>query len=670
MELSKNEVMLEEKRLEDTINLIRGKISVLGQELYERDDKVLEFKKFMWDNRSDMDPAELKTMMSDNDLEIRMMMNKGEYLQKLFKIQNNPYFGSIIFKSDEGVDEVYIGITHVTDDNNKYYVHDWRSPICNLFYDYEVGKANYLAPMGRIYGEITRKRQYTIKDAKLLHVFDNNINIDDELLQEVLASESSDKMKNIVNTIQAEQNKVIRNTDDKNLIVQGIAGSGKTSVALHRIAFLLYKIDNLNSNNVLIFSPNKVFSEYVSNVLPELGEDNTMQTTINDFLDMEIKEFKKVETFTDFIERSYTKDNDFEFIKYKQSNKVYDDIDKYIDKLTNRLKFVDDLFTRDYSYTIDELNYMLRDRYSKFPISERIKFMANKISENNFNGSLGKSKKISKELYDRLNIKLNLLDIYIDFFKSEYSDIKRDISYIRDNKNIINYDDACLYVYMKCILYGYNYNTYIKEIVIDEAQDYSLGQIKLISKIFKNASYTILGDINQTINPYYKYNSLEELCNILPSSKYIELSKTYRSTEEIIDYSNRVLGLKHVSAIRRNEKMPVIEKNEENLIEQLSSDIEESMKNGKSLAIITKNMDECNKIYEMFKNKGISMIDSNSKKFNRNFIVTPVYMAKGLEFDSVIIYTDKKNKYNNDEKYLYYVAITRAQHRLVVYNQK
>lgn len=670
MELSKNEVMLEEKRLEDTINLIRSKISVLGQELYERDDKVLEFKKFMWDNRSDMDPAELKTMMSDNDLEIRMMMNKGEYLQKLFKIQNNPYFGSIIFKSDEGVDEVYIGITHVTDDNNKYYVHDWRSPICNLFYDYEVGKANYLAPMGRIYGEITRKRQYTIKDAKLLHVFDNNINIDDELLQEVLASESSDKMKNIVNTIQAEQNKVIRNTDDKNLIVQGIAGSGKTSVALHRIAFLLYKIDNLNSNNVLIFSPNRVFSEYISNVLPELGEDNTMQTTINDFLDMEIKEFKKVETFTDFIERSYTKDNDFEFIKYKQSNKVYDDIDKYIDKLTNRLKFVDDLFTRDYSYTIDELNYMLRDRYSKFPISERIKFMANKISENNFNGSLGKSKKISKELYDRLNIKLNLLDIYIDFFKSEYSDIKRDISYIRDNKNIINYDDACLYVYMKCILYGYNYNTYIKEIVIDEAQDYSLGQIKLISKIFKNASYTILGDINQTINPYYKYNSLEELCNILPSSKYIELSKTYRSTEEIIDYSNRVLGLKHVSAIRRNEKMPVIEKNEENLIEQLSSDIEESMKNGKSLAIITKNMDECNKIYEMFKNKGISMIDSNSKKFNRNFIVTPVYMAKGLEFDSVIIYTDKKNKYNNDEKYLYYVAITRAQHRLVVYNQK
>ena len=670
MELSREETLLEEKRLDDTINLIRDKISSLGQELYDRDEKVTEFKKFMWDNRGGMDAAELKTMMSDNDLEINMMMKKGEYFQKLFKIQNNPYFGRIVFKTKEGIDDVYIGITHVVDDDNNYYVHDWRSPICNLFYDYEVGEASYLAPLGRISGEITKKRQYTIKDGKLLHIFDNNINIDDELLQEVLASESSDKMKNIVNTIQAEQNKVIRNTDDKNLIVQGIAGSGKTSVALHRIAFLLYKIENLNSNNVLIFSPNRVFSEYISNVLPELGENNTMQTTINDFLDMEIKEFKKVETFTSFIERSYTNKDDFDFIRYKQSDKVYEDIDKYIDNLGNKLRFVDDLFTRDYSYTVDELNYMFKDRYSKFPISERLKFMADKISENNFKGSLGKSKKILKELYDRLNIKLNLLDTYIDFFKSEYSDYKKDISYIKNDKNIINYDDACLYVYIKCKLYGYNYNTYIKEIVIDEAQDYSLGQIKLISKIFKNASYTILGDVNQTINPYYKYNSLEELTKVLDSSKYIELTKTYRSTEEIINYSNRVLGLSHVSAIRRNESIPVIERMEDDLNKQLRSDIEECKKNGKSMAIITKNQDECDKIYELLKDLGLSKLDNNSKKFNRDFVVVPVYMAKGLEFDSVIIYTDKNNKYTLSEKYLYYVAITRAQHKLIVYNQE
>ena len=669
MELSKKEIIQEEKRLDDTINLIRSKISVLGQELYERDDKVLEFKKFMWDNRSDMDPTELKTMMSDNDLEIRMMMNKGEYLQKLFKIQNNPYFGSIIFKTEENTDEVYIGITHVTDDNNKYYVHDWRSPICNLFYDYEVGKANYLAPMGRIYGEITRKRQYTIKDGKLLHIFDNNINISDELLQEVLASESTDKMKNIVNTIQMEQNKVIRNTENKNLIVEGIAGSGKTSVALHRIAFLLYKIENLKSNNVLIFSPNKIFSEYISNVLPELGEDNTRETTINDFLDMEIKDFNHVETFTAFIERSYTTESDYEFIKYKQSDGIYDDIDEYITNLTKELRFIDDLFTRDYSYTIEELNMMFKDRYAKFTLNERIDFMADKISENNFKGLHSKSKKIKKELYERLNKNINLLELYIAFFKSKYSKINKDISYIKNNKNLLHYDDACLYVYLKCKLYGYNYNTSIKEIVIDEAQDYSLGQIKLISKIFKNASYTILGDVNQTINPYYKYDTLETLTKVLEDSKYIALTKTYRSTEEIINYSNKVLGLTHVSAIRRNKIEPVIEKEEKDLHNNLMNDIAICHTQGKSLAIITKNDDECQKIYSLLKDTGISKIDNSSKKFNRDFVVIPVYMAKGLEFDSVIIYTDKSNKYQKEEKYLYYVAITRAQHKLIVYNQ-
>ena len=669
MELSKKEIRLEEKRLGDTIDIIRSKISELGQELYDRDDKVLEFKKFMWDNRSDMDPTELKTMMSSNDLEISMMMNKGEYLQKLFKIQNNPYFGSIIFDDGKQRDEVYIGITHVTDNKNKYYVHDWRSPVCSLFYDYEVGPCSYIAPMGKINGKIDRKRQYTIKDGKLLHIFDNNINIDDELLQEVLANESNDKMKNIVNTIQMEQNKVIRNTDDKNLIVQGIAGSGKTSVALHRIAFLLYKIDNLRSNNVLVFSPNKVFSEYISNVLPELGEDNTMQTTINDFLDMEIKEFKKVESFTSFIERSYTSKGDYLFIKYKQSNEVYNDIDKYIDNMCSKAKFMDDLFARDYSYTMDELNYMLNDRYGKFPLYERIKFMSEKISEVNFNGRLHKAKTIEKQLYERLNIDRDLVNIYVDFFNSKFSKMNRDISYIKNNKSMINYDDACLYVYMKCKLFGYNYNTYIKQIVIDEAQDYSMGQLKLIKRIFKNASYTILGDVNQTINPYYKYDSLEELVSIFDKSKYIELTKTYRSSEEIIEFSNKVLGLDYITAIRRDTNIPVIERVENNLYEQLINDIEECKKCGKSLAIVTKNGDECDKIYKLLKDIGISKIDNSSKKFNRQFIVVPVYMAKGLEFDSVIIYTDRINKYNESEKYLYYVAITRAQHKLVVYNQ-
>ena len=454
------------------------------------------------------------------------------------------------------------------------------------------------------------------------------------------------------------------------MIVQGIAGSGKTSVALHRIAFLLYKIDNLKSNNVLIFSPNKIFSIYISNVLPELGEDNTMQTTINDFLDMEIKEYNHVETFTSFIERSYSNREDFMFIKYKQSDQIYDDIDEYIDNMCDKARFLDDLFTRDYDYTKDELNYMLNVRYNKFPLGERIDFMAEKISDLNCKGNKSKTKTIIKQLYERVNIDNSLVKIYIDFFKSKYSKFNRDITDSMSDKSMINYDDACLYVYMKCKIYGYNYNTYIKQIVIDEAQDYSMGQLKLIKKIFKNADYTILGDVNQTINPYYKYNSLEDLLKIFDDGRYIELNKTYRSTEEIIEYSNLVLGLNHVTAIRRNESRPVIKKNENNLYEDMVLDIEECVKNGKSLAIITKNEQECDKIYKMFRDKGLSKIDNSSKVFNRDKVVVPVYMAKGLEFDNVIIYTDRFNKYTDEEKYLYYVAITRAQHRLIVYNQE
>src|SRR5699024_750896 len=153
-----------------------------------------------------------------------------------------------------------------------------------LFYDYEIGPCQYKVDDTINKGELLKKRQYIIENRNLINVFDNSLNINDELLQKTIATTDNEKMKNIVNTIQKEQNEIIRNLDDHNLIVQGIAGSGKTSVALHRIAFLLYRIKNLKSNNVLIFSPNSIFSEYISNVLPELGEDNTLESTFSDYL--------------------------------------------------------------------------------------------------------------------------------------------------------------------------------------------------------------------------------------------------------------------------------------------------------------------------------------------------------------------------------------------------
>ena len=678
MELSQKEKMYEENHLDRTLKIVRNKISELGQEFYDKEDKIQEFKELIWDSKHDMDPAEMRFMMAESDAEVLKMERKSKYFQTLFRIQGNPYFGKIIFRDNINEEEIYIGITHVEDDL-EYYIHDWRSPICSLFYDYEVGKASYLSPDGLVSGDLKVKRQYKIEDGKLKGIFDTSINIEDDVLQQVLAEDSNDKMKNIVNTIQQEQNKVIRNTEDKTLIVQGIAGSGKTSVALHRIAFLLYKIKNLSSQNILIFSPNQVFSEYISNVLPELGEDNTLQTTFNKFMESNINEYHHVEEFTKFIERFYKdKTINKELIKYKQSNQAATDIKNYIDNLRNEICFIDDLDTRDFTYTKDELNYFLHERYNHLKFYDIIPVIATKICDTHYNGKKTNHKKLVSELYKRLNKKINIKEIYKNFYYSEYftnsytkylsdSEIKE----FTNNKDI-SYEDACLFIYIKGLLQGFNYYGKIKQIVIDEAQDYNKLQYQVIKSIFPTAGFTILGDVNQTINPYYKYESLKELEEIFDEdTKFLELTKTYRSSKEIIEYTNKILGLNYVTAIRKENHLPVLIKEELNLKEDLNNDIAKLKENYKSIAIITKTDEEASKIYNLLKdtNSELSLLETNTEKFNRNLIVVPAYTAKGLEFDSVIIYTDKNNKYTKEEKYLYYVACTRCQHQLIIYNQ-
>lgn len=665
MKIEREEFERERNYLNKTVSLIRKKISKLGQELFDDDSKVLEFKKLIWDTHTEMDPNEMRSMMAESDLQVSIMQSKGNYLQRLFRIQNKPYFGSIRFREEgnEEEDNIYIGITHV-EDKLDYYVHDWRSPICSMFYDYETGPASYKAPSGIIKGNITKKRQYIIEDAELKHIFDNDLNISDSLLQEVLAEESSDKMKNIVNTIQEEQNKVIRNTEDKNLIVEGIAGSGKTSVALHRIAFLLYRIPNLTSSNVVVFTPNKVFSEYISNVLPELGEDNTYDMTFYDLLCQNINEYKDIENFTDFISRYYKGNVDnYDMVKYKQSDEIIKDIDSYINNLLSTIKFNNKLeYDNFIEIDTEELNNMLNYKYNRFPLFERIKEMSKRIASNNYEGSTKNASSIEKKLKELLNIKLDLKTIFNNFYQSEYSKYKNKV-----NDKYLYYEDACVFLYIKSLLVGFNTNHVIKEIVIDEAQDYNKLQYLIIKKTFKTSNYTILGDTNQTINPYYKYDSLEELTSIFESSKYITLTKTYRSTGKIIDYTNKILGLNHVTAIRNDKASDIIFRNNITKNDFLT-DINNLKTTSKSIAIITKNDSEAEEVYNMLKDDLDIMLIDGFGHIKRDLVVVPSYVAKGLEFDSVIIYTDEDNKYQEKDKYLFYVACTRAQHNLIIYN--
>jgi DNA helicase-2/ATP-dependent DNA helicase PcrA len=681
MSVSEKLLDYEKKYLKICLKEIATQINELSSNLQVEQVDIKESRKFIWENKGSMDPVEIRSSLMASEQEYYTFERRANYLKKLYRVKTNPYFGRIDFtEADTNINRiVYIGITHLTK-NNSNLIYDWRAPISSLFYDYELGDAMYKAPEGIIKGTLTKKRQYKVKDGELVHIFDNDINVTDEFLQEVLANTSTDKMKNIVNTIQKEQNEIIRNTENKNLIVQGIAGSGKTSVALHRIAFLLYKIENLASNNILIFSPNNIFSEYISNVLPELGEANASETTFSDFAIKYLSKYKNIESFTSFVERYHTKPHiDKDLITFKMSDIMIEVIDKYVDSLIKKAIFTEDIEIDNLSkYKKEYLNVLFHDRYEKLTLFERMERISEYIC-NNEKKSYGKvGKTIENKLWKSINVDKDMITLFKNLFKSEafISEYQRGLS---DNEinSFVNvktllYEDSLLLIYLQGKLQSFPYSSHIKQIVIDEAQDYSKLQYIILKQIFKNASYTILGDINQNINPYYRYNSLYDLKDIFKDVKYLELNKTYRSSPEIIEYSNKIMGLEYAVSVRHSNNYPVILEKEDNIHKQLVADIEEGKKHHTKIAIITKSCEEASHLYELLKNdfEDINYLSEHSENFNHNLVIIPSYLAKGLEFDYVIAYTDKDNKYDNNEKTLFYVVVTRAQHQLKIYNQE
>ena len=539
--ITKDEFQKEQRKLKTISKEVKLVRDNLAKEVVGDLEEFREFQKLAWQDKSSFDRAEFNQVLSNNQMEARRILAKRMYFKRICLIASKPYFASFKYQDEDGKNyNIYMSLTYLKDDNYNNILYDWRSPICSVFYDYETGPCKYLAPEGIISGTLYSKRQYQIKDNKLLAVFGNSLNIDDEVLQEVLANNSSDKMKNVVNTIQKEQNLVIRNLEDKNLIVQGIAGSGKTSVALHRIAFLLYRIDNLSSKDILIFSPNEVFSSYISNVLPELGEENTKETTFSDYLSYFIKEYKSVEPFTNFIAKFYEGSNKRkDLITYKQSREIVIDLDNYINDYILDAKIIKDLeLDKINNVSKEEINHLLHDKYSRFPFFERIREIAKKLSLNYY-GSEGKKRAtIEKKIIDNANFKKDYKSLYVNFYKSKYSkyqlleDEEKEILKTKE----LSYEDALLFAYLKGTLEGFPYEGDIKQVVVDEAQDYNYLQYQMMKKIFKKASFTILGDINQNMNPYINYKSLEELKDIFDSSIYLELKISF-NLDTVAKYS-------------------------------------------------------------------------------------------------------------------------------------
>lgn len=668
MQLTKREFDEEKERLKYVVDVIDEQLNNAGSELFSEEADLKEFQKMMWESSQEFDSGEMNTFIYDNEVKINTLERKANHYRVLDKIRVRPYFGMIKFNNED----IYIGIKSVKEDDLNYLVYDWRAPICSMFYDYGLGKSSYESPDGIEVGDITRKRQYKIENSELKAVFDTNLNIDDEMLQEVLSQTSNEKMKDIVNTIQVEQNMVIRDTTTKHIIVQGVAGSGKTSVALHRIAYLLYKMDNLTSSNVLILSPNNVFTEYISDVLPSLGEKNTLELTYHKLISKFISEYERVESYSSFVERYYKNiRQDNELIRFKLNDEIIPLIEDYCKYYTKASRFIADLEYKKKTIEAHELNELLYKRYDNKPLFERVKLIAEKINNTYFKGTQGDYKAILSRLYKIVNFSNDMKLIYKNFYSSSIfldtyklpfreNELKRNI----ENK-VINYDDATLFIYMKFLLSGFPYQVCVRQIIIDEAQDYTYLQYKILRKIFKSAGFTILGDINQSVNPFYKHNSLEDLIPIFDAkdTKYVELNKTYRSSPEIIEYANKVLNLNQTSAIRRESNTPVIKRSMKDL-KYIGKDIVYLKKKYKSIAIITKSIEEAKVLKEALKDKyeKISLIDINTERFNKQLVVAPAYGVKGLEFDSVIII----NNFEYD-KYLYYVAITRCQHELIVY---
>ena len=671
----------EEEYLKKTLAVIKELIENDDDSIKGRMAEIEEMKKYLWENNTMLDDAEIASGMYNVNCDVSYTNENIKKLMKLKKSLENPYFGRVDFESDGFSEPIYIGINGIAKDLN-FYVFDWRTPIASLFYNYGTGPASYETPSGTISGNISLKRQYKIFNEKIERCFNSDLNIDDEYLQEILANASSEKMTNIVNTIQKEQNEIIRNVSDKYLIVQGIAGSGKTSVALHRIAYLLYKEKNLSSNNVLIFSPNDVFSQYISNVLPELGEDNVLQTTFSDFASAYIRNFKEIESFTQFIERYYKNDSiseeEYKTTKYKISNEFKSLIDNYIERYREHVSFIRPIIINGKSIKIADLNRLLKITFGKFPLFERIDRISEYVCDQNNISYKKYGKTIREKIKTIVNFDLDIKKMYEDII---LSDQFKKCAGLKENADFklgkqLRYDDLLPLMYIYFEMNGYPKNNSIRHIIIDEAQDYSLLQFYMLKKIFYTASFTVLGDIHQTINPYYIYDNLNDVNLIFENKgKYIELNKTYRSSQEIIEFTNQILGLDNACSVRKNNAIPVTMRSvpKEQAVDQIMQDIEIMRENGiKRIAIITKNNAETLELYDKLKGQldDINIIQQNAKAGIGNMVILPSYISKGLEFDGVISYTDEDHEYQEKDKYLFYVVCTRAQHNLTVYNQK
>lgn len=634
-----------------------------------------EYKNYLWENQSELDRAEKSAVrhnVTQAVLSSEAIVERKKRIRKMIEI---PYFGRIDFQEDKQKNAlpIYIGIHSYYDtEKNENVIHDWRAPISTMFYDYETGKAQYESPLGIIKGIITLKRQYRIRRSVMEFMLESSVNIQDDILQKELSSTSDERMKNIVATIQREQNLIIRNEEAKTLIIQGVAGSGKTSIALHRVAYILYRFKGeITSKDILIISPNKVFADYISNVLPELGEETIEECGFEELMSKQLQDKYKFQTFFEQVTEVIEKHDEafIERIRFKSSVEFIDKMDKFFLYVENNCFQAVDIKIGRIPVPKEYIEERFK-AYHRIPMRSRFEPIAKDIIRE----LQISAPNLELTTTDKNNIKAEIKKMFsgnndLSLYQTFYEWLGQPELFKRGKNRQLEYADVAPLLYLKLKMEGLKEKNPIKHLLVDEMQDYTPIQYKVLSLLFP-CNKTILGDALQSVNPYSSTNYMD-IQRVLAGAEVMKLCKSYRSSYEITNFAQKISKSPDLIAIERHGAEPEVLtfNTADKELEYLHQYVSNALKGTGSIGIICKTEKEAIKLHSILSERTdqVCLLSSESAAFSNGIIVTTAHTAKGLEFDEVIVPFVTDKEYNNEmDRSLLYIACTRAMHRLTL----
>ena len=671
--------------LQYVLKCLNDRLAQADAAILEGEKEIEDMHEYYWENYTEMDQYGYEDYDNQQALFRQMNANEEQFrLRKRFKkMQDSPFFGRVDFRyeGDEEAETFYIGIGNLSESAGSLpLVYDWRAPVSGLFYDYDKGPASYEAPSGIFEGEVTSKWQYKIRKGKMLYEFESDVKIDDEILGAELGSNGEVQLKNIVRTIQKEQNEIIRNTKDRIMVIQGAAGSGKTSVALHRIAYLLYHDrENLKSSNVLILSPNGVFADYISHILPELGEENIREMSFDLFAYRELKEIVgDCEDRYDQIERTVLKPKIQEICREKQSPEFVSKLDGFVLRLEDELMNFRDVEYRGCTLSEKEIIDLFYFKFLDVPLLSRMHSVAEYfIDQVETLRDRDLSDEEREEVMECFRSMYETRDCYVLYSRFLEKEGYRPLPHCQIEKRRLRYEDVYPVLYLKYTLYQCRNHHGIKHVVVDEMQDYSWIQYLLIRKMFP-CRMTILGDKAQTME-----DETQDVLKFLPKIfgkdiRKIVMNRSYRNTMEVAQYANHLTGIEDMELFERHGE-PVDERTFSSTEEALETVLEKWLNRREefeteALIFLTEREAEHAFLYIEKRLKEIApeaenqlcYMNRDSQSFKKGLTVTTFYLAKGLEFDQVfgIFEEDRESGLQCQAKY---ITATRALHELHMY---